>query len=134
MERHETVTTTPIKPQLLAAELRKHLAPDAIVNCDSGSVTVWWARHVLVKRGQSHTVSGNLASTACGLPYAIAAQIAYPHRQCVAFVGDGRFTMLMGELATAAHACVGVGSSGGTLRRGPREGHSGPGKIIEGRF
>ena len=36
-----------------------------------------------------------------GLPYAIAAQVAHPGRQCVAFVGDGAFTMLMGELATA---------------------------------
>jgi pyruvate dehydrogenase (quinone)/pyruvate oxidase len=36
-----------------------------------------------------------------GLPYAIAAQIAFPDRQVVAFVGDGGFTMLMGELATA---------------------------------
>jgi pyruvate dehydrogenase (quinone)/pyruvate oxidase len=38
---------------------------------------------------------------ACGLPYAIAAQVAYPDRQVVAFVGDGGYTMLMGELATA---------------------------------
>ena len=37
---------------------------------------------------------------ACGLPYAMAAQIAYPERQCVAFVGDGGFSMLMAELAT----------------------------------
>src|SRR5437764_6575518 len=36
----------------------------------------------------------------CGFPYAIAAQIAYPNRTVVAFVGDGGFTMLMGELAT----------------------------------
>jgi len=27
-------------------------------------------------------------------------QIAYPERQCVTFVGDGGFTMLMGEIAT----------------------------------
>jgi pyruvate dehydrogenase (quinone)/pyruvate oxidase len=38
---------------------------------------------------------------ACGLPYAIAGQIAFPERQSVAFVGDGGFTMLMGEFATA---------------------------------
>ena len=38
---------------------------------------------------------------ACGLPYAIAAQIAFPDRQSIAFVGDGGFTMLMGEFATA---------------------------------
>ena len=44
--------------------------------------------------------SGNLATMACGLPYAIAAAVAYPDRQVVAFVGDGGFTMLMGELAT----------------------------------
>jgi pyruvate dehydrogenase (quinone)/pyruvate oxidase len=37
---------------------------------------------------------------ACGLPYAIAAQVAYPERQCVAFVGDGGFSMLMAEFAT----------------------------------
>src|SRR5689334_13243392 len=36
-----------------------------------------------------------------GLPYTIAAQIAFPDRQVVAFVGDGGFTMLMGEMATA---------------------------------
>ena len=35
-----------------------------------------------------------------GLPYAIAAAVAYPGRQVVAFVGDGGLTMLMGELAT----------------------------------
>jgi len=35
-----------------------------------------------------------------GLPYAIAAQAAYPDRQVVAFVGDGGFTMLMGDFAT----------------------------------
>jgi pyruvate dehydrogenase (quinone) len=38
---------------------------------------------------------------ACGLPLVIAAQLAYPNRQCVAFEGDGGFTTLMGEFATA---------------------------------
>src|ERR1041385_7428447 len=48
-----------------------------------------------------HTVSGMLATMACGLPYAIAAQLAFPDRPCIAFVGDGGFSMLMGEFATA---------------------------------
>jgi pyruvate dehydrogenase (quinone)/pyruvate oxidase len=47
------------------------------------------------------SVSGTLSSMANGLPYAIAAQIAFPDRQSVAFVGDGGLTMLMGEFATA---------------------------------
>jgi pyruvate dehydrogenase (quinone)/pyruvate oxidase len=37
---------------------------------------------------------------ACGLPYAVAAAIAYPERQVICFIGDGGLTMLMGELAT----------------------------------
>ena len=36
-----------------------------------------------------------------GLPYSIAAKVAYPDRQSIAFVGDGGFTMLMGEFLTA---------------------------------
>ena len=48
-----------------------------------------------------HSISGTLATMACGLPYAIAAQVAYPDRQCVAFVGDGGFSMLMAEFVTA---------------------------------
>jgi pyruvate dehydrogenase (quinone)/pyruvate oxidase len=47
------------------------------------------------------SVSGTLASMACAVPYALAAATAYPARQVIAFVGDGGFTMLMGELATA---------------------------------
>jgi pyruvate dehydrogenase (quinone)/pyruvate oxidase len=48
-----------------------------------------------------HSVSGTLASVVCGLPYALAAQIAFPKRQVVAFVRDGGYSMLMGDLATA---------------------------------
>jgi pyruvate dehydrogenase (quinone)/pyruvate oxidase len=89
-----------MKPQVVAHELGQRLAPDAIVTCDSGTVTTWWARHIPARRGQVHALSGMLASMACGLPYAIAAQVAYPGRQVVAFVGDGGFSMLMAEFAT----------------------------------
>jgi len=101
METRASVMEKPMKPQVIAAELGKRLADNAIVNCDSGTIATWWARHIPVKRGQQHTVSGNLATMACGLPYTIAAQVAFPDRQCIGFVGDGGFTMLMGEFATA---------------------------------
>ncbi len=87
----------PMKPQVIAAELGRRLRNDAIVSCDSGTVATWWSRHIPVKRGQMHSISGTLATMACGLPYAIAAQVAYAARQCVAFVGDGGFSMLMAE-------------------------------------
>jgi pyruvate dehydrogenase (quinone) len=101
MEERGTRQDMPMKPQVLAWELGKLLRDDAIVSCDSGTITTWWARQIPAKRGQMHSVSGTLASMACGLSYAIAAQIAYPERQSVAFVGDGGFSMLMAEFATA---------------------------------
>jgi pyruvate dehydrogenase (quinone) len=91
----------PMKPQVIAHELGQRLRNDAIVSSDSGTNTTWWARHILAKRGQMYSCSGTLASMACGLPYTCAAQLAYPDRQCVAFVGDGGFSMLMAELVTA---------------------------------
>jgi pyruvate dehydrogenase (quinone) len=101
MEERGSRPDKPMKPQVLAWELGKRLTNTAIVSSDSGTITTWWARQIPAKRGQMHSVSGTLASMACGLPYALAAQIAYPERQCVALVGDGGFTMLMGEFATA---------------------------------
>jgi pyruvate dehydrogenase (quinone) len=91
----------PLKPQLVAETLNELLADNAIVSTDSGTITTWVARHVRAKRGQMFSCSGNLASMAPGLPYAIAAQVAYPGRQSIAFVGDGGFSMLMAEFATA---------------------------------
>jgi pyruvate dehydrogenase (quinone) len=101
METRGTRTDKPMKPQVVAWELGKRLRDDAIVSCDSGTITTWWARQIPARRGQMHSVSGNLASMACGLPYTIAAQVAYPNRQCVAFVGDGGFSMLMADFVTA---------------------------------
>jgi pyruvate dehydrogenase (quinone)/pyruvate oxidase len=92
---------TPMKPQVVAHQLGQRLPDNAIVCCDSGTIATWWARHIPVKRGQLHTVSGTLATMACGLPYAIGAAIAYPERPVIAFVGDGGFSMLMAELVTA---------------------------------
>jgi pyruvate dehydrogenase (quinone)/pyruvate oxidase len=101
MENYATRREKPMKPQVVAWELGKRLSDTAIVSCDSGTVATWFARHIPAKRGQKHSLSGTLASMANGLPYAIAAQVAFPDRQCVAFMGDGGFSMLMAEFATA---------------------------------
>jgi pyruvate dehydrogenase (quinone)/pyruvate oxidase len=101
IEKRATRADKPMKPQVVAHELGQLLRNDAIVSCDSGTIATWWARHVPAKRGQMHTLSGNLATMAPGLPYTIAAQIAYPGRQCVGFVGDGGFSMLMADFVTA---------------------------------
>jgi len=101
LEREGTSLSTPMKPQVVGWELGKRTRENAIIVSDSGTNTTVWARYMPAKRGQMHSCSGTLATMACGLPYAIAAQIAYPDRQVIAVVGDGGFTMLMGEIITA---------------------------------
>jgi pyruvate dehydrogenase (quinone) len=90
-----------IKPQHIASAVSEELEENAIISVDSGTNTIWAARFINVRKGMKFSLSGTLASMGCGLPYALAAQIAYPERQCVSFVGDGGFMMLMAEFATA---------------------------------
>ncbi|HWU99890.1 MAG TPA: thiamine pyrophosphate-dependent enzyme, partial [Devosia sp.] len=100
MTERGTRTEMPMKPEVVAHELNKLLRDDAIVTTDSGTITTWIARHLMIRGEMMFSCSGNLATMACGLPYAIAAAVAHPGRQVVAFVGDGGLTMLLGELAT----------------------------------
>src|SRR5215208_2244818 len=101
LHEQSTRTDKPIKPQVIAAAVSAELEDNAIISVDSGTITSWAARYINIRKGMKFSLSGTLASMACGLPYTIAGSIAYPERQSVAFVGDGGFTMLMGEFATA---------------------------------
>ncbi|HEX9318237.1 MAG TPA: thiamine pyrophosphate-dependent enzyme [Nitrososphaeraceae archaeon] len=101
MKEQSSRSDKPIKPQAIADAVSELLEDNAIISVDCGTNTSWAARYINIRKGMKFSLSGTLASMACGLPYAIAAQIAFPERQCIAFVGDGGLTMLMGEFATA---------------------------------
>jgi pyruvate dehydrogenase (quinone)/pyruvate decarboxylase len=92
---------TPLRPQAVLRALSDQLAPDAVISLDCGANTHFAARMIQLREGQQLTGTGMLATMAPGLPYAIAAQLAFPKRQSVAVVGDGGFSQLMAELATA---------------------------------
>ncbi|MGB7134693.1 MAG: thiamine pyrophosphate-dependent enzyme [Acidobacteriaceae bacterium] len=102
MEERGTFHEKPMKPQVVGWELGKRIPANAIITSDSGTITTWWARYVPARRGQMHSCSGNLATMACGLPYAIGAAVAYPDRPVYCIIGDGGLSMLMGELITVA--------------------------------
>ncbi|MGI8609130.1 MAG: thiamine pyrophosphate-dependent enzyme [Candidatus Dormibacteria bacterium] len=91
----------PIQPQYLAELIDRFASDDAILSSDSGTIATWSARQFVIRGNRRYMLSGNLATMAPGLPYTIAAQWAYPGRQCIAFVGDGGFAMLMAEFLTA---------------------------------
>ena len=100
LEERGTRRDSPMKPQVVTHELNKLIDDDAILITDSGTVTAWTARYVEMRGDMKFSCSGTLASMACGLPYAIAAAIAYPDRQIVLVIGDGSTAMLMGDLVT----------------------------------
>jgi pyruvate dehydrogenase (quinone) len=101
MEEKSTRTDKPIKPQVVAKAISDEIEDNAIISVDCGTNTSWAARYINIRKGMKFSLSGTLSSMGNGLPYAIAAQIAFPERQSIAFVGDGGLTMLMGEFATA---------------------------------
>src|SRR5581483_2372230 len=101
MERVADTTRSPIQPQYLMRTVDRLAADDAILTSDSGTIATWSARHFDIKGDRQYYLSGNLATMAPGLPYALAAQWAHPGRQVIAFVGDGGFAMLMAEFDTA---------------------------------
>ena len=92
---------SPLRPQMVMRALSELMAPDAIISLDCGANTHFAARIIQLREKQSISGTGMLATMAPGLPFSIAAQLAYPGRQSVAVVGDGGFTQLMGELVTA---------------------------------
>src|SRR2546429_4173445 len=58
MEERGTRTNLPLKPQVVARSLNKFLADDAIICCDTGTLTTWAARRIRVKREIQFSASG----------------------------------------------------------------------------
>jgi pyruvate dehydrogenase (quinone)/pyruvate decarboxylase len=105
MEQDDRV---PLRPQRVVRALSDLLDDDAIISLDCGANTHFAARHLRIRADQKIAASGMLASMASGLPFAIAAKLAFPQRQSVALVGDGGFAMLMAELSTAVQLGIAV--------------------------
>lgn len=93
---------SPMKPERVVRDLDERLADDAVIAADCGHNTGLTAQYIQIRGDQRFAVSGTLASMGGGLPYAIAAALAFPGRQVVAVVGDGGLSMSVAELATCA--------------------------------
>jgi pyruvate dehydrogenase (quinone) len=93
----------PLNPQRVLWELSSRLPDDAMISCDCGTATAWYARNVKMKPTMIGSLSGTLLSMGSGVPYAVAAKFCHPERPAVALVGDGAMQMNgVNELITAA--------------------------------
>jgi pyruvate dehydrogenase (quinone) len=93
LEARAMTKADPLNPQRVFWELSWQLPDKCILCADSGSSASWFARDLKVRAGMKASVSGNLATMGCGVPYAIAAKFAYPDRAAIALVGDGAMQM-----------------------------------------
>src|ERR1700722_10816779 len=101
LARVAATTRSPLRPQMVLRILSDEIADDAVICLDCGANTHFAARMIQLREHQSLTGTGMLATMAPAMPFAIAAQLAFPNRQSVAVVGDGGFAQLMAELTTA---------------------------------
>jgi acetolactate synthase-1/2/3 large subunit len=90
-----------IMPQYLIEELFRLTKGDAIISTDVGQHQMWLAQYYPFNGPRQSITSGGLGTMGFGFPAALGAQIAFPERQVIAFVGDGGFQMTAQELATA---------------------------------
>src|SRR5262249_37556586 len=74
MHALENPDRDPIAPQYLMAAVDRAADDRAILTCDSGTIATWAARHWTIRGERRFYLSGNLATMAPGLPYAIAMQ------------------------------------------------------------
>jgi acetolactate synthase-1/2/3 large subunit len=93
----------PIHPLRLIKEVRDFFPRDAITVVDGGNTAVWC--HYLNRIYEPGTylscVSGNSGHLGAGIPYALAAKLAFPDRQVYCITGDGAFSLNIQELETA---------------------------------
>ncbi|MEG3617940.1 thiamine pyrophosphate-binding protein [Magnetovibrio sp. PR-2] len=82
------------------ADLDEALDDDAIVTVDAGNFSGWAQRYLSFAKGRRFLGPTN-GAMGYGVPSGVAAQTAFPDRQCVTFVGDGGFGMTGQEIATA---------------------------------
>ncbi len=89
-----------VRLESVIATLSKMLPHDAIVTNGAGNYAAFLQRYFTYKSypSQLAPVSGSMGY---GLPAAIAAKLAEPHRTVVAFAGDGCLQMTSPELMTA---------------------------------
>jgi acetolactate synthase-1/2/3 large subunit len=99
----------PIRPERVMAELDSMLDGDDIIVADASYSTIWAAAYLQSRRpGQRFLSPRGLAGLGWGLPMALGAKVANPHRRVICLTGDGAFAHTWQELETAVREALPV--------------------------
>jgi len=92
--------TNIVKPQYVIESVSEMADEDAIIGVDVGQHQMWGAQFYNFRRPRTWLSSSGLGTMGYGFPAALGAQMAFPDRQVIVFVGDGGFQMTLNDLAT----------------------------------
>ena len=95
---YREVSQDKLIPQEVLEELNNILKGDAIIVTDVGQHQMWAAQFITYINPDTIVTSGGAGTMGFGLPAAIGAQVAMPHKKVVLVVGDGGFQMTFQEL------------------------------------
>ena len=113
------ISSSPLHPGRLVAEIAAALPHDAIVCADAGELALWAIDAIPARAPASfHASSASaLGALGMGVPWAIGMKLARPDRPVLALCGDGSFGFTALEVETAARhgapIAVVVGNDGG---------------------
>lgn len=101
----------PLKPQAVLSELNKQIAgyrDNVIVTTGVGQHQMWAAQYLRWTQPRTFISSGGAGTMGFGLPAAIGAKTASPHKMVIDIDGDASLTMTAVELITAVQYNIGV--------------------------
>jgi acetolactate synthase I/II/III large subunit len=89
-----------IQPYYVLEEINRHTRGEAIITTGVGQHQMWAAQYCDFSAPRLWLTSGSMGTMGFGLPAAIGAQIACPHRRVIDIDGDSSIRMNIGELET----------------------------------
>ena len=92
--------TQRVSMERVMKDLKSALPANAITTTDAGSFGQWHQRYMEFDHPNSY-ITPTLGCMGPGVPYAVGAKLAHPHRVVVSHSGDGGFLMTGQEMATA---------------------------------
>lgn len=101
IEKEATAHKKPIHPLRLCREIEEFLPKERILSIDGGDIAVF-AAMVLKSYLPGHWLdTGNIGLLGSGIPFGIAAKLAYPEKPVLVLTGDGSFGFNAMEMDTA---------------------------------
>ncbi len=91
----------PLNPRRVVSDIRKVMAEDDIVICDTGALKMWMSRLYACHIPGSFIISNGLSPMGFALPGALGAKLARPKSKVLSVMGDGSFLMNSQEIETA---------------------------------